>query len=332
MLFVFIGFLVGCSTTNLTSVSDSIPAVDVPESLATNTAHLSFTPSASVTPDRTQISQYETADSTMSLAQPAAPRFPRLCKNPYPGVFSPTGSWLGEFCTSKADRDQVLTVSNAEKQVMWKLFYRDYLFDPVNVPDGSMAVVHWSNDEKYVYFNSFSNASGSECFDLRPDVTDSGWGLFRLELDTGIVKTVLPLNDNYGWYRFSFSPTGRRLVYGAVGREVRVLDLQTGQRTNVNLVNDFGDSGGYTWSPDGLKFVYSTVTSYHQGAKFSSSVRLVDARSGSEQILLESSEACYGPMVWTEDDILILEKNYNEALIEFDLHSNKIISESTITP
>jgi Tol biopolymer transport system component len=331
-LFVFIVFLVGCSTTNLTSVSDSTPAVDDPESLSTNTARPSFTPSLSATPDRTQISQYETADSKMFLAQTAAPRFPRLCKNPYPGVFSPTGSWLGEFCTSKADRDQVLTVSNAEKQVMWKLFYRDYLFDPVNIPDGSMAVVQWSNDEKYMYFNSFSNASGSECFDLRPDVTDSGWGLFRLELDTGIVKTVLPLNDNYGWYRFSFSPTGRRLVYGAVGREVRVLDLQTGQQINVNLVNDFGDSGGYAWSPDGLKFVYSTVTSYHQGAEFSSSVRLVDARSGSEQILLESSEACYGPIAWVEDDVLILKKNYNEALIEFDLNSNKIINEATITP
>jgi len=213
------------------------------KALQTNTAPPSFTLSASVTPDRTQISQYETADSTMSLAQTAAARFPRPCQdNPYPGEFSPTGSWLGEFCTSKADQDQVLTVSNAEKQIMCKLFYRDYLFDPVNVPDGSMAVVHWSNDEKYVYFNSFSNASGSECFDLRPDVTDSGWGLFRPEPGTGIVKTVLPLNDNYGWYRFSFSPTGRRLVYGAAGREVRVLDLQTGQLTNVNLANEFGDN------------------------------------------------------------------------------------------
>jgi WD40 repeat protein len=329
-LFVFIVFLVGCSTTN---VSDSTPAVDDPESLSTNTARPPFTPSVSVTPDRTQISQYETADSTMSPAQTAAPRFPRPCQdNPYPGEFSPTGSWLGEFCTSKADRDQVLTVSNAEKQVMWKLFYRDYLFDPVNVPDGSMAVVHWSNDEEYVYFNSFLNTSGAECFDFLPDVTDSGMGLFRLELDTGIVKTILPLRDNYGWYRFSFSPTGRRLVYGANGREVRVLDLQTGQQTNVNLVNDFGDSGGYTWSADGLRFVYATMAVHDQGTRFNYSLRLVDVQAGSEQILLESSEACYGPMAWTESDILILEKNYNEALIEFDLNSNKIINEAIITP
>jgi len=34
----------------------------------------------------------------------------------------------------------------------------------------------------------------------------------------------------------------------------------------------------------------------------------------------------------TENDILILEKNYNEALVEFDLNSNKIINEATLRP
>jgi len=62
------------------------------------------------------------------------------------------------------------------------------------------------------------------------------------------------------------------------------------------------------------------------------SIRLVDSQSGSEQIILESTENCLAAISWTEDNTLIIEKNYGQSLIEFDLDSNTIISEATNTP
>ena len=86
------------------------------------------------------------------------------------------------------------------------------------------------------------------------------------------------------------------------------------------------------WSPDGLELVYSTVLYNEISEPIAYSFRLVDAQSGNERILLESPENCFAAKSWTEDNILTLEKNYGEALIEFDLNSNKIISEIATTP
>jgi hypothetical protein len=65
------------------------------------------------------------------------------------------------------------------------------------------------------------------------------------------------------------------------------------------------------------------------------SLRLVNALSGSEQILLESADNCFAARLWSEDDILTIENygtNNNRTLIELDLNSNKIIREVTATP
>ncbi len=175
---------------------------------------------------------------------------------------------------------------------MWKLLYRDYLFDPVFVPDGSMSIVHWSNDERYVYFNSFVNASGGECF-VKGNSADGGLGLFRLDLNTGHVATILPLKDNFGWYVYSFSPTDRRLVYGAYARELRILDIKTGELVIINPIIGLSEGEGFLWSPDGSELVYSTVLYNEISEPIAYSLRLVDIQSGSERILLESPDNCF---------------------------------------
>jgi WD40 repeat protein len=236
---------------------------------------------------------------------------------------------MEELCYSINDRDLVLTLSNNENQILWKLLYQDYIPAMDSVPDGGMAVVRWSNDERYAYFFSFLNSSGGECF---YDGGDRGFGLFRVDLMIGEITTVLPPSNSFWWYGFSFSPTDRRLVYGARAQDLKILDMTTGQLIRILSANGFDVGGGFLWSSDGLKLIYSTVKSWDQGEKFNYSLRLVDVQSGSEQILLESQDACYEAVAWTESNTLILEKNYNEALFEFDLTSNKIIGEVTATP
>ena len=330
---IFVVFLVSCDTASSITPHFSQPesTVEHIKSPSTMTV-LPTSPSIlSVTPNITQTAFAQDMVSAQLAEQTLVAQYPSVCKDLYaPREFSPDDLWIVELCYSEDDKDLILTLSNKETRVLWKLFYRDYLFDPGLVPDGSMSIVHWSSDGTYVYFNSFVHSSGRECFDTG-GAANAGMGLFRLDLATGITKTILPVRDNYGWYRFSFSPTGRRLVYGASGRELKVLDIKTGQLININSASNSRDSGGYTWSPDGLKLVYVTRKSANQGEIFINSLRLVDAKSGNEQIILESTEDCFAATSWTEDNILILEKNYGESLIEFDLDSNQIISETATT-
>lgn len=335
-LFMLIMFLVGCTTATSTSVSDSItppysqlaPVVNGLERTATYTAHPSSTLTPSATHNQTQI--VEDQEATQVVAMRAG--FPQFCTlDDYysaTGRFSPNGLWLEEMCYSEEDQDLVLTLASRQTQALWKFRYHDYIPQLDFSPDGGMQVVRWSNDGKYAYFTSFLGGDGGECF--YGNQLDTGSGLFRVDLETGQTVAILPLGDDYFWYSFSFSPTDRRLVYGARSWNLKVLDITTGQLIEVAHVSDFNHGGSYIWSSDGLKFVYSTVISDAENVNYS--VRLVNAQSGSERILLESPDDCFAATSWREDNIVILQKGYGEAVVEFDLNSNKIIRESKPTP
>jgi len=334
--------LESCATTSTTSVPTKvtyqtpqpISTVDNLENPPTFTARSSFALSPSTTPDQTQIASENSMFATQAAVNTRIAQFPRICTHDYyspsPGRFSPNGLWLEELCYSDDDQSLILTLANRDEQTLWKFLYRDYIPQMDFVPDGGMAVVHWLNDGKYAYFTSFFGGDGGECF---YDGGDRGSGVFRVNLQTGQSTTILPLNNNFWWYGFSFSPTDRRLVYGARARDLKLLDLKTGEVININPASNFSEGGGFLWSSDGLMLVYSTVKYLpnHVGRE-GYTLRLVDAQTGSERILLDSPVDCFNAKSWTEDNILILEKNYSEELIEFDLHSNKIISESPATP
>ena len=240
--------------------------------------------------------------------------------------YSPNGLWLEKLCYSKFDNGLIMTLSNSKTQVLWKLIYRDYIpgYDIVG-DDGEISVAHWSNDGRYAYFNSYSNGSGGECY---VPSTKGGFGLFRLDLETGEVSTILPLGKTFRWYGFSFSPTDRRLIYGIGARDFMILDLKTGDITNIYPVKEFGEGGGFLWSSDGLEFVYSTVKYNYQMQNVTYSLRLVDVKTGNERILFESEKSCYEAQEWVGDRVLLIEyddENHKRALMQYDLNSNTTI-------
>ena len=295
------------------------------ESTSTIAPSLSFTPFPRMTPNPSR------TDVAQSTEQSLIAGFPHICEQDYAlPTFSPNRLWLVELCYSENDQDLIMTLSNSQAQLLWKLLYQEYLPKMDFVPDGGMAVVHWSNDGRYAYFTAFLGGDGGECF--YGNQLETGTGLFRLDLQTGRTTAILPPNDMYYWYGFSVSPTDRRLIYGVHSRDLKILDMRTGQLMEVVHKSDFSQGGEYVWSPDGLQFVYSTATSDYQADQVSYSLRLVDAQSGSEQLLLESPDHCFAATSWTEKDILIVERDYGEAIIEFDLNSRKILSEATVTP
>ena len=226
-----------------------------------------------------------------------------------------------------------MRLSNSETKTLWKVPYQDYIPHTGFIADGEISVTHWSNDGRYAYFSSYSHGSGGECYVLN---TKGGFGLFRIDLQNGKITHVLPLNDNSKWYGFSFLPTDQRLVYLNYKdheRDLEILQLATGEAISISSVSDFNEGGGFLWSQDDLMLVYSTVfhTNISENMEVKYTLRLVNTQTGNERILLKSPRNCYTAISWTEDNILTLTKNYNESLIEFDLNSNSIISE-TATP
>jgi len=181
-----------------------------------------------------------------------------------------------------------------------------------------------------VYFLSSIGGSGAECFYYYRN-SERGEGLFRLDLQTGQTNAVFPPSN--GWYSFAFSPTDRRLVYGLSARDLKILDLTTGEIVDVASGSDNYETGGYLWSPDGLQLVYSVLTRDEQDERDKYSLRLVDARSGIEQILFEAPDQCFSAVSWITNDVFVFERYGSDdgrTLIEYDL--NTFIHESTATP
>lgn len=340
-LFVIISiFLVACSAPKAT-ISPKETATFLPTLILTTTFTPALTPtqvsSLTPTPNQTRIAVEQLVTSTQSVFQTEVAKFPRLCPNDTPyfsdrkNDFSPDGLWLSELCFSSQE-GVVLTFSNKKTQVVWKMFYHDYIPD-IGYADGGMSVLHWSNDSRYAYFYSWLGGDGGECF---YQGYDTGVGVFRLDLQTGKTKEILPTNNTFVWYGFSFSPTDRRLVYGIRALDLIVLDITTGESTKVAHKKDFSQGGGYVWSPDGLQFAYSTVKYLPNNVgTVGYTLRLVEAKTGVERILLESKTNCYLAKKWKGNNILLFEyydENYNPTTMEYDFSSNTVIGTSTPIP
>src|SRR5690554_4371273 len=198
----------------------------------------------------------------------------------------------------------MLTFSNKKTGVVWMMSYHDYIPD-VEAADGGMRVAHWSKDSRYAYCHTWIDSSPGECFH---EGWDMGEGLFRLDLQPGDTREILPPGDDGStWYGFSSAPSGRRLVHGIRTLDLEILDISTGQSIQAVHQKDFSQGGGYVWSPDGLQLVYSTVKypTNHVGRE-GYTLRLVDVQSGAERILFESKTSCYLAERWEGNNILLI--------------------------
>lgn len=336
--------LIGCGTTTQTSdptvvipsfsstnitITQTVTRLPTATRRATATLRPSATPSITPTTDLTQVAIYDASLTAHIVELTLVPQFPRVCETQYaPPVFSPNHQWLVESCYT---HDLTLIFSKRETQTIWKLYFKDYLPQMEYIPDGWLGIVHWAKDERYVYFMSSLGGDGGECFYNHPD---RGAGLFRLDLQSGSVTTVLPPSSDFWWYGFSFSPTDRRLVYGPQARDLKILDLTTGEIIDIASGSDNYETGGYLWSVDGLKLVYSVLTRNEQGERDKYSLRFVDARLGIEQILFEAPDKCFSALSWNANNMLMVEREGNEGkvLIEYDLNSVNIENSTTSTP
>lgn len=187
-------------------------------------------------------------------------RFPTTCDYEITDTaLSPKGNWLAISCG--VSKNQILEIVNIEGK-QWILQFEDYL--PDNEKNlgvsGFLTPDFWTNDDAFLFFSPYISfdGSGGICNFFLNRVE----GLYRLDVNTGIVSTVLPVLREP--YDFAFSPNGTMLAYFSFSeRYLSILDLNTGAIILLDVGNvDFGD---LTWSPDGSMLAYATCQAAQDG-------------------------------------------------------------------
>lgn len=176
--------------------------------------------------------------------------------------FSPHQHWEALQC--EHNDQQVLDLANKDGRNTVLLF-TDYLdeedLEYGMIPMGYLSPEYWTADGKSLYFFSYvANDGGGVCF------YGFGYsGLWKIELETGKISTVLPVRPSLEGYYFSFSPDGRYLAY--IHNQPTVRDLDTGIEYELPVKGD--TSANLAWSTGGenLYFVSCTIDAALQQEK-----------------------------------------------------------------
>jgi len=240
--------------------------------------------------------------------------------------FSPNGLWVEVFCSSGTI--EIVRVDETKKREVSP----DILISSGAEYFGG--VNHWSNDGAYAYIGFNPHTDGYwEPF-------HQGIVLYRLNLETGQISEVLPLvRSNWRFYSFTFSPNDRRLAYIVTDKSPVILiirDMQTGDEQSFEFDPKYNTGGGFVWSPDGQKLIFS-VTQFDTNTYeyIATSIILWDKDKSELTELIKDQQSRLQAIEWVDETKIILK---SESLdpegsktqnYEFDLIANKL---SEISP
>ena len=235
--------------------------------------------------------------------------------------FSPNGQWVEVFCS----RDTIEIVSMDETR-KWEVS-SDTLINPYTEYFGG--VNHWSNDGAYAYISFDPHTDGYwEPF-------HHGIVLYRLDLQTGQISEVLPLGkSDWVFYAFAFSPNDRRLAYIVTDKSPVILnirDLPTGDEQSFEFDLKYNTGGGFVWSPDSQKLVFS-ITQFDTSTYeyIATSIFLWDKDTSKVTELINDHQSRLQAIEWVEETKIILEavildpEQIKTQDYELDLTNNKL--------
>lgn len=230
--------------------------------------------------------------------------FPATCENnngEYHSI-SPGGKWLARVCGARGGGavDEALEIVSKEGK-HYVLYYKDYVHPEDlrdgNPPMGRLIPDRWVNDE-FLYFSSNLHVSGGgTCF-----YGFGANGLYRMDLNSGVVSSVLILRSGPYAYYYAISPNGQKLVY-KMGGQVTIFDMKSGEKVPL----DFGEgtAGTFAWSPDSKKLSYATCKEKENIYEIEkSNVQIYDLETGKTDVIIEIPEHLLGIEYWDEEGLL----------------------------
>jgi Tol biopolymer transport system component len=294
---------------------------------STPTVTLEPTKVSTATPTQTigPIQKTENEKSTQ-IAQ-----FPTACDEMrfYYSKISPDGKWFAASCGEK--RNQTLVVQNTEG-TKWILEFADFLSPGFeNDIMGTLVPLSWSPDDDYLYFSKVLGYSGggNQCFSY----SYGYYGLFRLNLNTGNWRTLVPPKDaDFPGDSIEFSPSGDQYAISIDG--IMLTNIITGEVTKIDVS---GVMEEMIWSPDGKYLAYS-VGNCGEDFVESSSIYVWDALTHQIQTLFTTDEMLLRPQSWLDNSTLRFEgekfvglKNLY-TIYEYDITQDLVLFTGTATP
>ncbi len=344
--FIVITFmLLGCGGTVTTKVPaatittivamPSAVATPSPLSISTSkpsTATSTLNPTVQVAATlykQTQDASNEKSQATQQAKDSFRKLFKGMCDNAdYQTTdLSPDGNWLAQDCFR--EKFQVIGKDNS---VIWVVKY-DQIFETED-SYGAIFPVHWTSDGSFLYFSQFSCCADN-------DTMTNGNMLYRLDLKTGDWKMVMGGYFNH----YSFSPTGRRLLYiindqAATGNPlvIHIQDLNSGAEKEFTFP-EFEQAGYVLWNDDGTRLAITTKTGniFEENQLFS--IVEINIKDDTSKVLLLNNKGKVWVTNWSDNDILTIEKysyygtdnQYYEIAeqIYYDLNSNEFTTSTT---
>lgn len=257
-------------------------------------------------------------------------QFKPICDDFYAlsSTVSPNGEWFSASCGIK--RDQKLLIKNNNSK-QWLLSFTDFLSpkSPQGI-SGSLYPVFWSPDGNFLYFSIGLGYSGggNDCFPRER----GNYGLFRLDLATGVHSTVVPSTDTFPGYEIRFSPTGR--YYSITEWNLIIADLKTGG--SFEIVPQ-GIIEKMSWSPDGKKLAYSDADCNDDGIMFSA-IYVWDSTTNHIQKLQEMKGTLLTPELWLDNSTLrfigleFINNHDFYNIYEYQINPNNLVFSGTATP
>ena len=253
---------------------------------------------------------------------------------------SPNGNWAAKSCGYYAGDSKIVVTAKDGRE--WVFKAQDYLppEESANMAAAGLILQTWSPDSRYLFFSSqiFERDGGGICF----YGSFGEQGLFRLDVQTGKVSTILALLDSHHTgYIVTFSPTGRRFAYTKGRNEFHIIDILTGQDSTIQTDEP---NGSLTWSLDGLSLAFSTSKCDDEHGKvIHSIIKVLQTTNLSVKTILRSDKEFLRVDHWVSNNFLVVESysivddpvygyQSTRSLLTIDVNRKNILFSTTDTP
>lgn len=211
--------------------------------------------------------------------------------------FSPDDQWAVIDCSVDG-----VTLIRLDGSKEWALS-SDSLVGPHT--DDFVNVSHWSADGAYAYIGANPHTDGFwEPF-------HQAAALFRLNLETGEIKEML----KGAYYSFAFSPDDRRLAYIQTAQSpviLRVRDLKTGTERATKFDSKYNTGGGYLWSADSQRLIFSIVQFDENNFEYEASSIVFWDRKKADVTIMEGYRQVLVPVEWIDQTRIVVQVLYDE--------------------
>jgi hypothetical protein len=256
-----------------------------------------------------------------------------LRQNPNPKT---NKDWRIAFCLTSDTHLGYTKIIKRDGTLSWIIpFYETYGINakssdfPDGIKDGEMLLTHWSSDGRFVYIEPYWCCVDGPGYRLY-----NTWALYRLNLNTGFIRTILPP----GTYSTSISSDDKFLIYGH-GEELSLLNLDTMGENRINTNPVYDEIGFFDWSPESDKVIFIGATgAWWEENDNGLSLLVLDLKSMVTTILIQNDNRLIEPLSyatgntsWINSDEIKLMDSYGNKYL-YRLSTKTLIPELTPTP